>query len=244
MIGSGIEAQLAAKQANTDDLVRFKQQMDGLKDRLTGPDDKDKAKQLRGACEKFEAVFISKLWKDMKKTVPKEGFLHSKQEDMYMSMFDRDFSEKMAAAGGIGLADMIYQQLSEKLKNTSRDALPGAVQIRPVENQPIALQKEGTPIPLPDKNQGMTLEEWGGTVSQSLRDDSSPGQGSEGRTDSGTPAPRPLTDVEVKAELDALTRRLEAERIKSELLGTGRGYRNGSDAPSEETIGRNIATNG
>ena len=77
-------------------------------------DSADKEKQLKTACQNFEAVFISKLWQQMKSTVPKEGYLHSKQEDTYMSMFDKEFSEKMAQAGGIGLSDMIYAQLSER----------------------------------------------------------------------------------------------------------------------------------
>ncbi len=135
MIGSGIDPQLAARQADTKDLVRFKQEMDGLKDRLAG-DGKDSSQKLRQACEKFEAVFISKLWKEMKSTVKKEGYLHSKQEDQYMSMFDREFAEKMSKSGGIGLADMIYDQLSEKLKETSRDALAGGVRIKPVKAEP------------------------------------------------------------------------------------------------------------
>lgn len=142
MISSGIDPQLIAKQVDTKDLVRFKQEMDGLKDRLSGGKE-DNSKQLRQACEKFEAVFISKLWKEMKSTVGKEGYLHSKQEDQYMSMFDREFAEKMAQSGGIGLADMIYDQLSEKLKQTSKEALAGGVRIKPIAAEPMALNRGG-----------------------------------------------------------------------------------------------------
>lgn len=245
MIGSGIDPQLAAKQADSADLVRFKRQMDGLKERMAGPDSQDKAKQLRKACEKFEAVFISKLWKDMKKTVPKEGYMHSRQEEQYMSMFDAEFSEKMAAAGGIGLADMIYQQLSEKLKSTSKEALRGGVQIQPVEQQPIDLKREGTPIALSERNQGMTLEDWGGTVSQSQFVQPAAGEGASPVAAAVDEShARPLTDVEVKAELEMLTRKLEAERIKSQLLGNGQQYDSKGDSRKEDSIGRNIARNG
>ena len=241
MISSGIEVHLAAREADTSDLVRFKQQMDGLKDRLSG-DTGDKAKKLRDACEKFEAVFISKLWKEMRNTVPKEGYLHSKHEDKYLSMFDREFAEKMAASGGIGLADMIYEQLSEKLKNTSRETLSGGVNVKPLAAEPVPLDRGGEPIALQGKaEEGRTLEQWGGRTAE---------LGNEAAADRSAEvaaAPSPMNDVEVKARLETLARRLEAERIKSGLMGNGpsaREYgREGRAAPSGE-LGREIAKNG
>ncbi len=109
------------------DLVRFKMSMDALKKRLSEPDTKDK--QLRKACRNFEAVFIGKLWEQMRATVPKEGYLHSPQEDAYLSMFDQAFSEKMADSGGMGLADMLYGHLKERLAEMGRQALPGRLEV-------------------------------------------------------------------------------------------------------------------
>jgi len=246
MISSGIDPQLMAKQADTKDLIRFKQEMDGLKGRLAGAG-ADKAKQLRKACENFEAVFISKLWKEMKSTVPKEGYLHSKQEDMYMSMFDREFAEKMSQAGGIGLADMIYEQLSEKLKETSRNALTGGVQIKPLAEQPIALNDKKGAIPLSGTEKSMTLEDWGGAAAPGPQ--SSAGVSSETIV-SGiigeTPQQPRMNDVDVKAKLDELTRRLETERIKAGLLGTptpraGRAYGQGMEETEAGQLGRKLA---
>lgn len=239
MISSGIDPQMVARQADAKDLVRFKQEMDGLKQRLTGDGD-GREKELRKACQDFEAVFISKLWKGMKSTVPKEGYLHSKQEEQYMSMFDRQFAEKMSQAGGIGLADMIYAQLSEKLKNTSRTTLSGGVDIKPLEPQPIALNQPTTKgVPL-NATDSMTLEDWGGAASAKDAGNIS----SNGETvsqDRGRNA-GVLTDVEVKTRLDELTRKLEAERLKAELLATQPNKRsenygkNGSNA-----VGRDFA---
>lgn len=242
MISSGIDPQLASRQADTQDLVRFKQEMDGLKKRLNTNGGEDKEKELRKACQDFEAVFISKLWKGMKSTVNKEGYLHSKQEEQYTSMFDRDFAERMAKAGGIGLADMIYDQLSQKLKQTSRDSLSGAVQIKPLADQPVMLNNAKGPIALPEREE-MTLEDWGGNAAATAR-----------TTDAGTSAEiasaladekavsKPLSDVDVKARLGELTRRLEAERIKSGLLGSqpstnGKNY----SLDNEEQVGRKLA---
>jgi Rod binding protein len=110
------DASLAAKQAQDSELLSLQRQMDRLKGDLSP---KQGAQQkLRKACNDFEAVFMSKMWEEMRATIPKSGFMHSPQEDMYRSMFDRDFSEKLAADGGIGLGDMLYKQLKDKLKTT------------------------------------------------------------------------------------------------------------------------------
>jgi len=77
--------------------------------------------KLKKACQDFEAVFIGQIWKQMRASVPKEGMLHSKEEEGYLSMFDQELSVKMSRSGGIGLSDMLYANLSERLVNASRD---------------------------------------------------------------------------------------------------------------------------
>ena len=106
----------------SDDPIKRKLQIDELKRHIEGGQSKEK--QLRQACEDFESVFIQKIWEQMRKSVPKEGYLHSRDEEMYQSMFDVEFSKKMASAGGIGLADMLYEQLNIKLGNASRATSP------------------------------------------------------------------------------------------------------------------------
>ncbi|SIO39263.1 peptidoglycan DD-metalloendopeptidase family protein [Halodesulfovibrio marinisediminis] len=77
--------------------------------------------KLREAVEGFEAIFIQKMWQQMRNTVPKSGMFKSREEQMWQGMFDQELSVKMAQSGGIGLADMLYKQLSEKLGDASRD---------------------------------------------------------------------------------------------------------------------------
>lgn len=234
-----VNPQLLAKQAtDTSDMIRFKQEMDGLKDRLAG-DSGNKEKELRKACQDFEAVFITKLWKGMKSTVPQEGYLHSKQEEQYLSMFDKEFAENMSRAGGIGLADMIYDQLSQKLQETSRDALAGSVDIRPIVAQPKELNQEKA-IPLVQQK-GMTLEDWGGATTnlpqaEIMRDEKVVTAAAMEKS-----MPNVLNDMEVKAQLDALARKLEAERIKSQLLGSGSMQGQNYDKDSGGPVGRKLA---
>jgi flagellar protein FlgJ len=242
MIDSTMDPRLAAQVADTQDLARFKSQMDGLKKNLSGADP-DKLGKLKKACQNFEAVFIGKLWEQMKQSVPKEGYLHSKQEDTYMSMFNRDFSEKMAQAGGIGLADMIYDQLSQKLKQASQDTLTGGVEINPVKEEGIALNRGPEPIAL-NRQRGMTLEDWGGAATANDSRGAAPleATAAEKREALSTGV---LSDVEVKARLDALTRRLEASRIREGLSGTAQnGRRNGYTAERTDNdgeVGRKLA---
>lgn len=122
-------SQLALQNATQEDPVQKKIAMDALRKRIAGEPDKEK--KLREACEGFEAIFIQKVWEQMRKSVPKEGYLHSKDEETYQSMFDQELAKKMSSAGGIGLADMMYEQLSQKLGESSRSTTPSRLAIDP-----------------------------------------------------------------------------------------------------------------
>lgn len=96
---------------------------------LAGPGGRapvDKEKKLREACEGFESIFIQKMWEQMRATVPKNGLLHGREEQFWQGMYDQELSKKMASAGGIGLADMMYDQLSRNLVSASRTTASGA----------------------------------------------------------------------------------------------------------------------
>ena len=128
MIQAGAEGKALAQQAKAQELIRFQQKMNDLTDRLEqGPTQEE---ELRKACVDFEAVFMGKIWQEMQSTVPKEGYLHGKTDDMYLSIFEQPFSEHLAQSGGIGLADMLYDQLAAKLKSSSTGDLPGKLNDR------------------------------------------------------------------------------------------------------------------
>lgn len=128
----------------SDDPTKKKLQLDELRSRIAGGEDKDK--QLREACQGFEAVFLQKIWEQMRNSIPKSDYLHSKEEEMYQSLYDAEFSQKMASAGGIGLADMLYEQLNVKLGQASRATSTSMLKkdhnIKSLdeEHQPIALK--------------------------------------------------------------------------------------------------------
>ncbi len=131
---------LAAGAALSAD-VSQKLRIDALKQQLAGG--KSKEAKLREACQGFESVFISKLFNQMRATVPKDGLLHGQYEDQYYSMFDKAMCDKMAEGGGIGLADMMYRQLRGKVLGKNAGAA-GQGDILPA-NRPVGTGEVFTP---------------------------------------------------------------------------------------------------
>ncbi|WP_425058616.1 hypothetical protein SCACP_32740 [Sporomusa carbonis] len=79
--------------------------------------------KLKAACQEMEAVFLNMMLAKMRETVPKSKLLgDSSQEDIMTSLLDTELTKNMAKAGGIGLADMLYRQLSINEINKSRAA--------------------------------------------------------------------------------------------------------------------------
>ena len=79
-----------------------------------------KNRRLRDACEGFESIFIQKMWQQMRATLPKEGLLKGREEAYWQDMYDQELAKSMTSAGGIGLADMMFEQLSRNLVSASR----------------------------------------------------------------------------------------------------------------------------
>ena len=71
------------------------------------------AEKLREACRQFEAVFLAQLLQKMRDTVPEDPLLgESSATKIYYSMLDWEMAQQMARTQSIGLADMLYRQLS------------------------------------------------------------------------------------------------------------------------------------
>lgn len=69
---------------------------------------------LRAAVQSFESYFIHQLLKGMRRTIPEGGlFEKSFARDVYEDAIDQATAENMAAAGGIGLGELLYNQLAK-----------------------------------------------------------------------------------------------------------------------------------
>ena len=72
----------------------------------------DAEKDIEKVSRDFESVFLNKLLSTMRKTIPKSGLFDSYASDMFQSMMDEEMSKEMAKNKGMGMGEMIYNDLS------------------------------------------------------------------------------------------------------------------------------------
>jgi flagellar protein FlgJ len=78
---------------------------------------------LKAACEDLEALFIHHLLSEMRKTVSKSGLIDGgRSEEIYTSLMDAERAKEMAHSGGLGLSDILLEQLGGP-GGPSRDAM-------------------------------------------------------------------------------------------------------------------------
>ena len=75
-------------------------------------------KKLREACEGFEAMFLSMMYKQLRATVPESDLFGKKSNaiKIFEDMRDTELMNQAAKSGGIGLADMMMKQLSPTIR--------------------------------------------------------------------------------------------------------------------------------
>lgn len=79
-----------------------------------------KNEELMDAAQQFEALFLQQILDGMRDTIPESDLLDGGfAEETYEGMLDEAYAEKMAESGGIGLADMIYEQLTSERAGVS-----------------------------------------------------------------------------------------------------------------------------
>jgi flagellar protein FlgJ len=79
---------------------------------------------LKKACKEFESLLITQMLQKMRDTVPKSDFFGSrKEEETFQAMLDEETAKNMASAGGIGLGDLMYKQLSKNIAKVSEKSV-------------------------------------------------------------------------------------------------------------------------
>ena len=82
--------------------------LEGLKRNVKAED----PKAIRAVAQQFESLFTSMMLKSMREAKLGEGLGDSQQTDLYQGMYDQQLALKMSQGKGIGLADMLVQQLT------------------------------------------------------------------------------------------------------------------------------------
>ena len=72
---------------------------------------------LKDAAKQFEALFAHMLVKAMRATVPESG-MQSQQGSFYQELLDQQWATEMANQG-LGLAEMLTQQLADSVTQTA-----------------------------------------------------------------------------------------------------------------------------
>jgi flagellar protein FlgJ len=71
------------------------------------------SEELKKACSQFESYFFQMVLREMRKTTFASE--KSRAQEIFTDMLDEEYSKLAASAGGVGLADEMYRQMSVNL---------------------------------------------------------------------------------------------------------------------------------
>ena len=99
---------------------------------------------VRETARQFESIFIRMMLQSMRDAGGQDELFSSQEGNTYRSMFDDQIALEMSRGKGIGLADMLVQQLVRAGVNAQASAAPkaGAVQLA----APVAALSESAPV--------------------------------------------------------------------------------------------------
>jgi flagellar protein FlgJ len=108
--------------SNSSDTVKINKQNsneNSFKFELIKAMEENDEESLKRACQDFEAYFLNVVFKEMRNSIPKGDLIpKSMAQQTYEEMLDQEISKEGAKSGSIGLADLMYNQLSMNMKNT------------------------------------------------------------------------------------------------------------------------------
>jgi flagellar protein FlgJ len=81
---------------------------------------------LRAAARQFESLFTSMMLKSMREASFKDPLFGSDQGDLYQEMYDDQIAAVMSKGKGLGLADMLVQQLRREGMGTTQSTSQSA----------------------------------------------------------------------------------------------------------------------
>ncbi|MBN2508753.1 MAG: rod-binding protein [Spirochaetales bacterium] len=82
-------------------------------------------KKLLETCKEFESIFVKQMLNSMKSTINKSGLIKSSMaEGIFEDMLYEKYAQKISRNGGLGIGEMIYKQLSDRLDTTKPSQIP------------------------------------------------------------------------------------------------------------------------
>lgn len=72
--------------------------------------------KLKSACNDFEAIFIKQMLDSMKKTINRSDLTKRNMgEEIFDDMLYDEYAKKMSGTAGLGIGNMMFDQLSRQL---------------------------------------------------------------------------------------------------------------------------------
>lgn len=72
--------------------------------------------KLKTACQEFEQLFLTQMLAQMRSSMPKSDFMGGgQQEEMFNGMLDQERAKSWSQDGGVGLANLLFQQMKEQM---------------------------------------------------------------------------------------------------------------------------------
>jgi len=66
---------------------------------------------LKAVAQQFEALFVQQMLKSMRDAELGQGIFDNDQSRLYTDLYDKQLSLTLTSQKGVGLADMLFQQL-------------------------------------------------------------------------------------------------------------------------------------
>ena len=117
-----------AADAQNQQLAVDPTQMSGLRARMA----KDPQGAAKEAASQFEALLMGTMLKTMRQT--KFDDEQDSDMDTYRGMLDQQLVQSLSKAGGMGIANLVYQQIA---KQQGLDPAADATQLRPASSGPV-----------------------------------------------------------------------------------------------------------
>lgn len=115
LISSGI----ASQYTKTPDKTESKEFSRTLQAAINTKDEK----KLYESCQELESVFLKKVYETMRNTIPDGGLIEkSFAMQTFESMLDQEFAVQSSKTGTIGLAEILYKQLSANLESSKENS--------------------------------------------------------------------------------------------------------------------------
>ncbi len=112
--------------------------------------------EIRQVSKLYEQQFLNEMMKAMRQSVPEAGFIpKSMGEKIYMDQLDHEYVQQWSAQGELGLSELIYQEIKEKILGPDSPEF-----IKPLKPQPMPLKDSGVKSIEPVKTQtdGLTYK--------------------------------------------------------------------------------------